>query len=105
MAAAEAADVADLLLLEVAFEGVVQLVLGAGAEAGAAVAEEDFLAFLDSQGLGRDDRNVPEIIECVYDSAKCHKDPDAWLERCWRGPRAIGSGESGFCVSPPSSLP
>ena len=45
-------------------------------------AEEDFLAFLDSQGLGRDDRNVPEIIERVYDSAKCHKDPDAWLGRC-----------------------
>ena len=45
-------------------------------------ADADFLAFMDSQGLGRDDRKVPEIIERVYDSAKCHKDPDAWLERC-----------------------
>ena len=42
----------------------------------------DFRAFVDSQGLGRDDRLVPQIIEKVYDSARCHLDPDAWLENC-----------------------
>ncbi len=42
----------------------------------------DFLAFVDTQGLGRDDRLVPEIIEKVYDSARCHLDPDGWLDRC-----------------------
>lgn len=42
---------------------------------------EDFKAFVDSQGLGRDDRLVPEIIEKVYDSARCHLDPHAWLEK------------------------
>ncbi len=47
-------------------------------------ADADFLAFMDSQGLGRDDQKVPEIIERVYDSARCHKDPEAWLERCLR---------------------
>lgn len=44
--------------------------------------DADFCAFVDSQGLGRDDRLVPEIIEKVYDSARCHLDPDGWLESC-----------------------
>ncbi len=43
---------------------------------------EDFRAFVDTQGLGRDDRLVPEIILKVYDSARCHLDPDGWLEQC-----------------------
>lgn len=42
----------------------------------------DFRTFVDTQGLGRDDRLVPEIIEKVYDSARCHMDPEKWLERC-----------------------
>ncbi len=42
----------------------------------------DFLAFVDSQGLGRDDRLVPEIIQQVYDSARCHLQPEQWLSRC-----------------------
>ena len=41
----------------------------------------DFRAFVDSQGLGRDDRLVPELIEKVYNSAMCHLDPDGWLEK------------------------
>lgn len=44
--------------------------------------DEDFRAFVDSQGLGRDDRLVPQIIEKVYDSARCHLDPEGWLEAC-----------------------
>ncbi|MBQ7000084.1 MAG: helicase-exonuclease AddAB subunit AddA [Oscillospiraceae bacterium] len=43
---------------------------------------EDFHAFVDTQGLGRDDRLVPQIIEKVYDSARCHLDPEAWLQSC-----------------------
>ena len=43
-----------------------------------------FRAFVDTQGLGRDDRLVPEILEKVYDSARCHLDPDGWLESCLR---------------------
>lgn len=42
----------------------------------------DFRAFVDTQGLGRDDRLVPEIIEKVYDSARCHLDPQGWLDAC-----------------------
>ena len=35
----------------------------------------DFRAFIDTQGLGRDDRQIPEIILQVYQSAKCHLNP------------------------------
>ena len=44
--------------------------------------EVDFRAFVDTQGLGRDDRLVPEIIEKVYDAARCHLDPEGWLDHC-----------------------
>lgn len=44
--------------------------------------DDDFRAFVDTQGLGRDDRLVPELILKVYDSARCHLDPDGWLNRC-----------------------
>ncbi len=44
--------------------------------------DADFRAFVDTQGLGRNDALVPLIIEKVYDSARCHLDPDAWLNGC-----------------------
>ena len=46
--------------------------------------EEDpaFYAFVDSQGLGRDDRQIPQIILKVYNSARCHLNPDSWLDWC-----------------------
>ncbi len=44
--------------------------------------DRNFLAFVDSQGLGRDDRLVPDIIQQVYDSARCHLNPDTWLAQC-----------------------
>ena len=44
--------------------------------------DPDFRAFVDTQGLGRDDRLVPELIQKVYDSARCHLDPEGWLEKC-----------------------
>ena len=46
--------------------------------------DEDFRSFVDSQGFGRDDRLVPEIIKDVYGRARCHLDPDAWLSGCIR---------------------
>ncbi len=49
-----------------------------------AAEDEDFRAFIDTQGLGRDDRSVPEIIFKVYDSARCHLQPQAWLAECIR---------------------
>ena len=44
--------------------------------------DSDFRTFVDTQGLGRDDRMVGEIILKVYDSARCHQDPDSWLDSC-----------------------
>ena len=37
--------------------------------------DPDFRAFVDAQGLGRNDRLVPEILLKVYDSTRCHLDP------------------------------
>ena len=42
----------------------------------------DLQAFVDTQGLGRDDRQIPEIILKVYNSARCHLDPQRWLYSC-----------------------
>ena len=44
--------------------------------------DEDFRIFIDTQGLGRDDRLVPQIVEKVYNSARCHMDGDRWLQTC-----------------------
>lgn len=44
--------------------------------------DEAFRTFVDTQGLGRDDRQIPEIILQVYTSALCHMDPDGWLNWC-----------------------
>ncbi len=41
-----------------------------------------FRSFVDTQGLGRDDRLVPQIVEQVYDAARCHLNPENWLEHC-----------------------
>ena len=43
---------------------------------------EDFRAFVDTQGLGRTDQLVAEIVLKVYDSARCHLDPEGWLDNC-----------------------
>lgn len=39
-------------------------------------------AFVDTQGFGRDDRAVPEIVAAIYDAARCHLRPEDWLEGC-----------------------
>ena len=44
--------------------------------------DEDFRAFVDTQGLGRDDYLIPQILLSTYNSAKCHLNPDAWLDWC-----------------------
>ncbi len=44
--------------------------------------DPDFRAFIDTQGLGKDDRMVPDILLKVYDSARCHLNPEQWLNHC-----------------------
>ena len=50
----------------------------------------DFCAFVDSQGFGRDDRQIPDIVLNVYDSARCHLKPRQWLEHCLACTRTEG---------------
>ena len=59
-----------------------EAVLGKLLEEAYAQGDDLFHRFVDSQGLGRDDRLIPEIIQKVYDSARCHLDPEAWLHHC-----------------------
>lgn len=44
--------------------------------------DPDFCSFIDSQGFGRDDSMIPEIVLKVYNSANCHLDPIQWLDKC-----------------------
>ena len=60
--------------------------------------DSDFRAFVDTQGVGRSDRQVPEIIEKVYDSAHCHLNPEAWLDKCLTDAEAEGIGDAGETV-------
>lgn len=39
----------------------------------------DFQAFVDTQDLGRNDSHIPSIVLQVYNSARCHLDPELWL--------------------------
>jgi len=50
--------------------------------------DPDFRTFVDTQGLGRDDRLIPEILLKVYDSSRCHLDPNGWLEECIQNAQA-----------------
>ncbi len=55
----------------------------------------DFRTFLDTQGLGRDDRLVPDILFKVYDSAQCHLSPENWLDECLRSADVSSVADAG----------
>lgn len=42
----------------------------------------EFEMLVDAQGYGRDDRRLSEIVLRVFDSARCHRNPDGWLQSC-----------------------
>ena len=44
--------------------------------------DSDFYAFIDSQGLGRNDNQVPQIVLDVYEKSRCHLNPEQWMELC-----------------------
>lgn len=44
--------------------------------------DPDFRSFLDTQGIGRDDYLIPQIVLSAYHSAMCHLNPDGWLDWC-----------------------
>ena len=47
-----------------------------------AQSDPDFTALVDSQGLGRDDRKIPQVVYEVYGKAICHLNPKQWLQWC-----------------------
>jgi len=60
--------------------------------------DADFRAFVDTQGLGRTDKLVSEIILKVYDSARCHLNPEEWLEECLRDADVDGISDASQTV-------
>ena len=44
--------------------------------------EPDVAAFINTQGTGRNDSAIPQLLLRVYDSSRCHLDPDGWLDGC-----------------------
>ena len=60
--------------------------------------DPDFRAFVDTQGLGRTDKLVAEIILKVYDSARCHLDPEKWLDDCLRDAQVDGISDAAETV-------
>ncbi len=53
--------------------------------------DRDFRAFVDTQGMGRDDRQIPEIVLKVYNSARCHLNPEQWMQWCCAGADSLQS--------------
>ena len=58
----------------------------------------DFRAFVDTQGLGRTDKLVSEIVLKVYDSARCHLDPEKWLDECLQSSDVEGLSDAGETI-------
>ena len=54
-----------------------------------------FREFVDSQGVGRNDGAVPDIVLKVYDSARCHLNPQAWLDGCLENTALEGVTDAG----------
>ena len=46
---------------------------------------EQFLTFIDTQGFGRNDDRIAEIILQVYNNSRCHLNPSQWLNWCVSG--------------------
>ena len=58
----------------------------------------DFRVFVDSQGVGRSDAQVPELILKVYDSARCHLHPKQWMHSCLECMDTEGISDAGETV-------
>ncbi len=60
--------------------------------------DADFRAFVDAQALGRDDRLVSEILLKVYDAARCHLDPQKWMDECISNTVAEDADDAGKTI-------
>jgi len=44
--------------------------------------QPEFMAFADTLGSGRDDKNLAEITGSIYEKAQSHRNPERWLDQC-----------------------
>ncbi len=44
----------------------------------------DIQAFIDTQGIGRNDADVPNLVLKLFDSSRSHLHPERWLDMCRR---------------------
>ena len=44
--------------------------------------DENFRKLIDTQGYGRNDDAIQEIVLKIYNSSRCHLNPDQWLDWC-----------------------
>lgn len=59
---------------------------------------EAFRCFVDTQGLGRDDRQIPEIILQLHSSALCHLSPNDWYDWCLASANVSSLSDAGQTV-------
>ena len=45
-------------------------------------ADANFYTFVDTQGFGRNDGQIADIILKVYNNSRCHLNPQQWLDWC-----------------------
>ena len=60
--------------------------------------DEDFFTFVDTQGLGRSDYQVPVIVFDVYERSRCHLDPEKWLDECLATSNVEGLTDAGVTL-------
>ena len=60
--------------------------------------DSDFYAFVDSQGLGRSDYQIPQIVLDVYEKSRCHLNPEQWLDSCVSASDVDGVSDVGETV-------
>ncbi len=60
--------------------------------------ESHFRSFVDSQGVGRNDGSIQDIVLQVYDSAQCHARPEQWLTDCLEQVELDGVTEAGESI-------
>ena len=60
--------------------------------------DENLQTFIDTQGFGRNDQMIPQILLKVYNSARCHIDPEGWLNKCLEETQADGIVDAGETV-------
>lgn len=60
--------------------------------------DNSFRHFVDTQGLGRDDRQVPEIILQIHSSALCHLNPGQWYDWCMESANIDGVEDAGETI-------